>query len=261
MGKYEAVTVSGGGGRGRGLFADRPQLPYLLPFLAFVGIMLPGTLSPSFGVDWQRLWYDYLPVVYATKTLAAAVLLWWLWKYYTPIKWGYWGVGALVGVLGVVEWVAAVKFGQMLGIQREVHDQWRANGVYNPVEMIRDPMWRYLFYVVRVGGPTLVVPVMEELLFRDFMMRALIRGARFDDVDVGTFSWMSLIGMSLAFGANHGLGIDQGGMFIAGVGYGLMMGLLLIRTKSLGACIVAHGVTNLVLYAGWAIPRGDWQFM
>ena len=53
-------------------------------------------------------------------------------------------------------------------------------------------------------------------------------------------------------------GPSFGGM--SGVVYGLLMGVLVIRTKSLGACIVAHGVTNFTLYL-YVIYTGDWQFM
>jgi CAAX prenyl protease-like protein len=73
-------------------------------------------------------------------------------------------------------------------------------------------------------------------------------------VAVGTFTWFSLIATSLLFGVNHGK------MWPAGIAYGLLMGVLLIRTKSLGACIVAHGVTNFTLYL-YVIYTGDWQFM
>jgi CAAX prenyl protease-like protein len=112
--------------------------------------------------------------------------------------------------------------------------------------------WGYL--CVRVVGPTLVVPVMEELFFRDFLQRALVRGARFEDVPIGTFTWFSLIGMSLLFGVNHGAEWPEG------IVYGLMMGVLLVRTKSLGSCIVAHAMTNWTLYL-YVIYHGDWQFM
>ena len=60
--------------------------------------------------------------------------------------------------------------------------------------------------------------------------------------------------MSLAFGLNHGSEWPEG------ILYGLLMGLLLLRTKSLGACIVAHAVTNWSLYL-YVIHQGDWQFM
>jgi membrane protease YdiL (CAAX protease family) len=60
--------------------------------------------------------------------------------------------------------------------------------------------------------------------------------------------------MALLFGLNHG------SMWPAGILYGLLMGLLLIRTRSLGACILAHALTNLTLYL-YVIYTGDWQFM
>jgi len=93
---------------------------------------------------------------------------------------------------------------------------------------------------------------MEELFWRDFLWRALIRGSRFQEVAVGTFSWVSLLVVSAIFGAEHH-------QWVAGVGYGLLMGGLLLRTKSLGACIVAHGVTNLTLGL-YVICTADWQF-
>jgi membrane protease YdiL (CAAX protease family) len=72
---------------------------------------------------------------------------------------------------------------------------------------------------------------------------------------VGTFTWPALLGTAAIFGINHGFAF-----FLPGVAYGLLMGVLLIRTKSLGACIVAHGITNWTLYL-YVIYTGDWQFM
>ena len=121
--------------------------------------------------------------------------------------------------------------------------------------MLPTPFARWAFLSIRVAGPTLVVPVMEELVFRDFLMRFLIQGVRFDSIPVGTFSWTALLATSLLFGFNHGFNF-----FIPGFLYGLLMALLLFRTKSLGACITAHGVTNWSLYL-YCIYTADWQFM
>jgi membrane protease YdiL (CAAX protease family) len=41
--------------------------------------------------------------------------------------------------------------------------------------------------------------------------------------------------------------------------WGLMIGWLLVRTKSLGACIVMHGVTNFLLGA-YVLYTHDWYF-
>lgn len=243
------------------LFAERPQLPYLLPLLVFVAFMLPGGMGEIlgidfghlFGVNWKETWFHYHPAVYAVKTIVAAVLLWKLWKYFTPIRWSHLPLGVLVGVAGVPIWVLTEYASQAVGFSARPNlaDPYV---FYDPVKMIPDPTWRYAFYAIRVIGPTLVVPVMEELFFRDFLMRALIRGGRFQEVAVGTFSWLAILGSSLLFALNH---IQKPSGFV----YGLMMALLVVRTKSLGSCIVAHGVTNLLLYSAYCIPFGDWQFM
>lgn len=248
---------------------ERPQIPYLLPFLVFVAVgFVPNQLLGNFaGIDWQKLWFDYHPAVYAGKTLLGAILLWVCWKHYTPIRWNHFGLAVLVGVFGVVLWVGLEYLAQKIGYSKDysIPNPKDPYAIYNPIQQIADPTWRWAFYIIRVAGPTLVVPVMEELFFRDFLMRFLVKGARFQDVAVAEFdrrngfSWLSLLGMSALFGINH---IQQP----SGFAYGLLMGILLIRTKSLGACIVAHGVTNLVLYI-FVIYQGSlgnnwyWQFM
>ena len=250
---YRSATADAPLGGGLGPWLDeRPQLPYLIPFLAFVLLMLPSTFGHFAGIDWETLWKRYLPLVYTAKTLLAALLLWYFWPRYTPIRWTRLGLGAAVGIAGTLLWIGTEYACQWLRISRPPEP----TEVYNPDQMLGSgwPLWAFL--CVRVTGPSLVVPVMEELFFRDFLMRALIRGARFQDVSVGTYTPLSLIGMSLLFGFNHGITR----MFVAGVVYGLLMGVLLIRTKSLGACIVAHGMTNWTLYL-YVIYTGDWQFM
>jgi CAAX prenyl protease-like protein len=253
----------------RAWLEERPQLPYLLPFLGFVVVMLPGMAFGKLGgIDWQDLWFTYQPLVYTVKTVVGAVLLVVFWRYYTPIRWRHLGVGVLLGLLGVPLWVGLEMLSQRVGWGKSP-DPHLPHTIYNPLVQIPDFNWRLAYYIIRVGGPTLVVPIMEELFFRDFLMRFLIRGPRFQDVDVGTFTWWSLLGMSLLFAINH---VQQP----SGFAYGLLMGILIIRTKSLGACIVAHGVTNFALYLlviwqgtlghdwGWQGTLGHgwwWQFM
>jgi CAAX prenyl protease-like protein len=228
---------------------NRPEIAYILPFFAFLVLMLPLNLGHFAGVDWQAL----LPVLYPLRTLAAAVLLWLFWPYYTRIRWTKLGLGALVGVIGTVLWVGTEIACRQVGLAGMPSNA----DIYDPDKMLGG-MWggwaEVLYLCLRVAGPTLVVPVMEELVFRDFGMRLLVKPGRFEEVPVGTFTWLSFLGVAAMFGLNHGR------MFMAGIVYGLLMGVLLIRTKSLGACIVAHGVTNFTLYL-WVIYTGHWDFM
>jgi uncharacterized protein len=232
-------------------FSQQPQMPYVIPFFAFLLVMVPGTFGNWGGIDWKTLWNDYLPAVYSTKTVIAAILLWYCWPWYTQVRWSRLGLGAVVGLIGTVVWIASEYACQHVGFAHAPD----ASAIYDPDQMLPNSWARWAFLSMRVAGPTLVVPVMEELFFRDFVMRALIMGVRFDAVPVGTFSWFSLLGMSALFGINHGWNF-----FIPGFLYGLMIGVLLIRTKSLGACMVAHGMTNWSLYL-YVIYTKDWQFM
>ena len=246
----QTETLATPGGRWRQWLYERPQMPYILPFFVFVLVMLPSAFGHVGGMDWEKLWHDWLPALYPLKTVLAALLLWYFWPWYTRIFWGKLGLGVIFGLVGTVLWIGTELLCQKLGLSVKPD----AASLYNPDVMLGGGWKEWLFLCVRVAGPALVVPIMEELFFRDFLMRALVRGSRYDEVPVGTFTWLSLLGMSVLFGLNHGR------MFVAGVAYGLLMGVLVIRTKSLGACIVAHGVTNWTLYL-YVIYAGDWQFM
>jgi CAAX prenyl protease-like protein len=230
--------------------AERPQMPYILPFFAFVLLMLPAAFPPVGGINFESLWKTYNPAVYAAKSLAAAILLWYFWPAYGRIRWSYLGTGLLIGLLGTPIWIGIHYACLATGIWHTPSP----DSLYNPDLMLPDQLRRWAFLCIRIAGPTLVVPPMEELFFRDFLMRALVRGERFEDVPVGTYTPLSLFGMAAFFGLNHG------SMWPAGVVYGLMMGILLIRTKSLGACMVAHGATNFTLYL-YCLWTADWQFM
>jgi len=91
----------------------------------------------------------------------------------------------------------------------------------------------------RMIGAIIVIPIMEELFWRSFLIRYLIDPG-FKSVPIGKFSWLSLIATVVLFGVEHN-------QWLPGIIAGIIYTLLLYRTKSLFACIVAHSVTNLAL--------------
>jgi len=103
----------------------------------------------------------------------------------------------------------------------------------------------------RLFGAVLVVPVMEELFWRSFLIRYIIN-PDFSKVPIGLFTWSSFLLTVLLFGLEHNL-------FLAGMMAGTAYNLLLYRTKSLAHCILAHAVTNLALGI-YVIYTGNWQF-
>jgi CAAX prenyl protease-like protein len=99
----------------------------------------------------------------------------------------------------------------------------------------------------------LVVPVMEELFWRDFLWRSLLAPNDFKLAGVGEWDWKAYLIVSGAFALVHG------NWWLTAIVWGLMVGALLVYTKSLGACILAHATTNLLL-AVYVLYTRQWHF-
>jgi len=100
-------------------------------------------------------------------------------------------------------------------------------------------------------GASVVVAVMEEVFWRGFLLRWIVN-QDFRKVPIGAFTWPSFLVTSALFAVEHP-------RWLVGLMAGVAYNLLLYRTRSLYACIVAHGVTNLVL-ALWVLHTGRWSF-
>lgn len=109
-----------------------------------------------------------------------------------------------------------------------------------------------LYVLSRVGGSVLLVPVVEELFWRAWLMRWLI-APHFEKVPLGTYRPAAFWVSALLFASEHGAFWDVG--LAAGIAYNYWM----IRTRSLADCILAHAVTNGVL-AAYVLLAGKWQY-
>ena len=110
---------------------------------------------------------------------------------------------------------------------------------------------RWGLAAMRVVGAALIVPVMEELFWRSFILR-WIDQADFLAFDVTRAGLRGLALSSLLFGFEHGL-------WFAGILAGLAYGWLYRRSGNLWMPIVAHGLTNFLLGA-WVLISGQWYF-
>ena len=95
---------------------------------------------------------------------------------------------------------------------------------------------RWTWIAGRVAGSCLVIPVVEELAFRGFLLRWLVSPA-FEDLPPRAWSWSAVLLSSLAFGALH----DR---WILGTVAGLVFALVRIWRGRLGDAILAHALTN-----------------
>jgi CAAX prenyl protease-like protein len=104
---------------------------------------------------------------------------------------------------------------------------------------------------IRLFGAVIVVPVMEELFWRSFLIRYLVTPT-FTMVPLGTFTPLSFGATVVLFGLEHHL-------WLAGMLAGAAYNLILYKTRRLWPCILAHALTNLLL--GIHVLRtGEWHW-
>lgn len=110
-----------------------------------------------------------------------------------------------------------------------------------------------VFLVWRGASLILVVPVVEELFWRAWLMRYLM-ARNFETLPLGAYAAQSFWITAVLFASEHGPYWDVG--LAAGIVYNFWM----VRTRSLGDCILAHLVTNACLGA-YVLSSGRWEYL
>jgi exosortase E/protease (VPEID-CTERM system) len=207
--------------------SDDQTSAYLAPFMAILAAaMLTGALSAGF--EW----------LYPVRVLAACGVLWIFRKSYRGLTWTFSGSAVVIGSVAFAIWLAlSPATGDKQG--------WPAALASMP------PYWAAAWLFIRVAGYVVTVPVAEELAFRGFLTRRIIR-AQFDTVPVGFFTWSSFLISSIVFGALHGT------FWAAGTVAGMLFASALYRRRSLGDAVLAHATTN-GLIALYVLATGSWS--
>jgi uncharacterized protein len=104
---------------------------------------------------------------------------------------------------------------------------------------------------LRIAGAALLVPVMEELFWRSFLMRWL-QTPVFEAVPPSSVGLRAVVLSTFVFVLAHTLWLAAA---IAGLAYAW----LYVRSGKLWLAVIAHGVTNGALGL-WVVATGQWQF-
>jgi CAAX prenyl protease-like protein len=206
--------------------------PFVAPFLAFM-IFLSGE---SFFPDQHYLLYLF-------KTILVAAVLVFYWKSLPTLVPSASVLSIGVGIVGVILWIGLDPY--------LVHYDKPLIG-RNPFQLYSTTYAWWLFGF-RLAGITLCVPIMEELFWRGFLMRWLIKDD-FTSVPMGTYQPFSFWVTTAFFAVVHGP------EWPLAVVVGLLYGFGFIRTKRLGDIMLAHGVTNFCL-ALYCLVTNDWHFL
>lgn len=211
----------------------------VIPFLLFMVLLAVRGYLPADGALDPR-W------VYGISVLVVGGSLVYFWRSYAEVgqgsglKWPYWLLAMVVGAVVFKLWVMLTEPWMLLG---------SPTATFTPVDADGQPQWGLI--AVRWVGAALLVPVMEELFWRSFLMR-WIDNPDFEKVDPSEVSPKAMVLSTLVFTLAHTQWL---GAVVAGLAYAW----LYRQTRSLWAPIVAHAVTNGVLGV-WVVVLGNWQF-
>ncbi|HEX5538566.1 MAG TPA: CAAX prenyl protease-related protein [Methylophilaceae bacterium] len=167
-------------------------------------------------------------------------------RFYHELKW-------TVARLDAKSWLISIAVGIMVFMLWIMPwPQWaqtQAAAGFSPLR--EDGNVDVVLAVVRLTGAALVVPVMEELFWRSFLLR-WIRQQDFLSVDPAKVGWLAFVIVVALFGIEHSL-------WLAGMVAGAAYNWLYMTRRNLWAPIVAHALTNGLLGL-WVLNTGNWQY-
>ena len=175
---------------------------------------------------------------YALRLVAAAAALACCWRALVRLDWRFGLRGVAAGAVVFALWLAASRL--ILS----------PRGMPVPLATMSAGV-RDLWISSRALCGIAVVPLVEELAYRGYLLRRLV-AEDFEAVPFRTIGWLPLFVTALAFGALHGP------LWLPGIAAGLAYGLVLIRTGRMGEAVAAHLTSNLLI-AAWVLGAGQWQ--
>lgn len=217
---------------------ERATLARVLPFAIYMAFIAIADLLARLG--WSAAELRWLYPIKIGAVLAALVYYRRSYVELLPARPDWRGVAVAVaaGLLVFVLWI-------------NLDAPWMALGGSAGFDPRSDGKIDWTLVALRLFGAALVVPVMEELFWRSFLMRWIER-AEFLNVNPAHVRFKPFIVTVILFGFEHSL-------WLAGIVAGAVYSVLYMRSRSLWTPVLAHAVTNGVLGA-WIIFTARWTY-
>jgi len=214
--------------------SDTIPIDYWLPMVLFGALTLAESyLDPA--------WF---PIAYIVKAVPVTAALVRLRRPYADLKYDRRVIlpSVAIGLLVFALWVWIDKV--------VPYPHFGSRSAFDPTPL-QGSAWWPAFLAVRLYGLALMVPVMEEIFWRSFLLRYLTR-TDFESLPVGTFSAFALLVMLAASAVAHP-------EWLVAVLASLAYAVWLRRSRSLFGAILAHSTTNAALGA-YVLRTGEWQY-
>jgi len=214
------------------------SLPYVVPFGAVIGLLAVRPYLPLSPLAEQVVWILVMTAILAGVARPAL-----------DFRIRNWGGSLLLGIAVFAIWIGPDR------IFPGYHAFWLfTNPVTGSVAASLPESSRgdVAVLTLRTLRAALFVPIAEELFWRGWLMRWII-SQDFAKVPLGAWSARAFWIVAVLFAVEHGA------LWDVGLAAGILYNWWMVRTKSLGDLILAHGVTNLVLSA-YVIFANQWQY-
>ncbi|MEY2487716.1 MAG: protease family protein [Verrucomicrobiota bacterium] len=220
---------------------SKKLMAYVAPMAVFIGLLAVNGLLKKIGNSFWLTSSEYW--IYPLQAVLCGALLYWFWGVYDLRRPVSLHLGLGVGILVFCLWISPqILFGFAP----------RTVG-FDPTIFISQPVSFWLTVILRFLRLVIVVPLLEEIFWRGFLLRYLI-DEKFDQVPLGKFSWFSFAVVTVAFAAAHS-SADWPAALLTGALYNAVA----YRTKSLSTCVITHASTNLLLGL-WIMHTKQWGF-
>lgn len=211
----------------------------IVPFAVYIAFIFIADMLGRLGYGAQELRW-----LYAVKIAAVLAALIYYRRSYTelawqPLPWRAALAAVAAGLLVFVLWINLSGGWMQIGTPAG----------FDPSDSAGRIDW--LLVALRLAGAALVVPVMEELFWRSFLLR-WVDSPDFQRVDPARVRLKAFVVTALLFGFEHNL-------WLAGIIAGAAYSVLYMRSRNLWSPILAHGVTNGVLGV-WIVATANWTF-
>ncbi|AJQ97172.1 exosortase E/protease, VPEID-CTERM system [Gynuella sunshinyii] len=205
---------------------DNVPVATLMPMIVLLAVSI---LTSAFISD-----FDWL---YPLRVIAVVIVLVKYWSRLSllPYRPGWEPLAA--GILVAILWVLLVPQNPEYNNTFQTALDNSSNGI----------AWGWL--LIRFLGAAVTVPIAEELAFRAYLLCRLSRSEVTLRGQIN-ITWVAVAVSSLAFGALHGA-------WLAGTLAGVIYAVVRMRSDSISAPIVAHSLTNALLFV-IALISGYW---
>ena len=212
----------------------RAAVARIAPFAAFIVLL---ALQSFVDERWAR-------GLTLARPFAAAALLAFFWRDYSELRGAprtrlrEWPLAIAVGIAVFLAWITLDRGWMVIGGGRGFVPLDEAGRIDVPVAL------------ARLAGLAIIVPVMEELFWRSFVMRWVI-SRDFLAIDPRRATLGAVAISSALFASEHSL-------WLAGLVAGLAYAWLYVRSGNLRVAVLSHATTNAILGL-WILATGRWS--